>query len=137
VVLLPAWRPLESGLGTPLAVVGNAPPGITGELRAIAKPGDRLFNPQPWGSWFEYALPALPVVLDSRIELFKPDVWDAYQVVIDGRDGWQAQLQQWGVTIVVVAGDDEKAFAARLSGAGWIHAYSDSDGQVFVRADHA
>ncbi len=137
VALLPVWRPLERGLDTPLAVVGNAPPGITGELRTIAQPGDRLFNPQPWGSWFEYALPALPVVLDSRIELFQPDVWDAYQLVASGGDGWQAQLQRWGVTIVVVAGDGDAAFAARLTEAGWRHVYTDSDGQVFLSAGHS
>ncbi len=135
VALLPVWRPLEPGLETPLAFVGEAPPGITGELRAIKRPGDRVFNPQPWGSWFEYALPDLPVVLDSRIELFKPAVWDAYQQVTDGHEGWADQLKDWGVTIVVVAGDHEDAFAKRLTDAGWVPTFKDDDGQVFVAPD--
>ena len=34
--------------------------GITAALRDVAGPGDHLFNPQPWGSWFEFELPDLP-----------------------------------------------------------------------------
>ena len=70
IALLPVWRPLDPDLDAPEGVVGNAPPGITAALRDLARPGDRLFNPQPWGSWFEFALPDLPVAIDSRIELF-------------------------------------------------------------------
>ena len=77
-------------------VVGIAPPGITAALRDLARPGDRLFNPQPWGSWFEFALPDLPVAIDSRIELFPASVWDAYESVVAGGDGWQAQLRRLG-----------------------------------------
>ena len=96
--LLPIWRPVDPGLDAPDGVVGNAPPGITAALRDMARPDDRLFNPQPWGSWFEFALPALPVAIDSRIELFPPDVWDDYEAVVDGGDGWEAQLDAWGVS---------------------------------------
>src|SRR5262245_31639919 len=70
IALLPLWRPTDPGLDAPEGVVGNAPPGITAALRESTQPNDRLFNPQPWGSWFEFALPTLPVALDSRIELF-------------------------------------------------------------------
>ena len=76
VALLPVWRPLDAGLQAPAGVVGNAPPGITTALRDLVGPGDRVFNPQPWGSWFEFALPDLPVAIDSRIEVFPVEVWD-------------------------------------------------------------
>ena len=131
IVLLPVWRPTEPGLETPRGVVGTAPPGITGALRAQAHPGDHVFNPQTWGSWFEFGLPDLPVGIDSRIELFPASVWDAYENVIDGVDGWQAQLAAWNVSFVVVAKPDE-AFAARLSAAGWRPVYSDGDGSLFA-----
>ena len=84
VALLPVWRPIDPGLGAPVGVVGNAPPGITAALRDAIRPGDRVFNPQPWGSWFEFALPTLPVALDSRIELFPVEVWDDYERVVAG-----------------------------------------------------
>jgi hypothetical protein len=135
VALLPFWRPVDAGLQAPAGVVGNAPPGITAVLRDLAGPDDRVFNPQPWGSWFEFALPDLPVAIDSRIEVFPVEVWDAYERVVAGVDGWQDQLDTWGVTIVVAAGDEEDAFSARLTVAGWREQYRDADGAVLVRTD--
>jgi len=134
IVLLPVWRPIDPDLGAPQEVVGNAPPGITAELRKVALPGDRLFNPQPWGSWFEFDLPALPIAIDSRIELFPAAVWDVYQNIVDGGDGWQAQLAEWDPSIVVVAFRDP-GFGTRLASAGWRSVYSDTDGSVFVAPD--
>ena len=114
IALLPVWRPIDAGLQAPAGVVGNAPPGITAALRDVERPGDRLFNPQPWGSWFEFTFPHLPVAIDSRIEVFPVEVWDQYERVVAGVDGWQDQLDDWGVTIVVAAGDGQDAFSARL-----------------------
>jgi hypothetical protein len=134
VALLPVWRPIEPGLDAPAGVVGNAPPGISAALRATAGPNDRLFNPQPWGSWFEFALPDLPVAIDSRIELFPAAMWDTYENIVAGGEGWAGQLDDWGVTIVVVPARDT-AMAERLAAAGWRSAYADSDGSVLVAPD--
>jgi hypothetical protein len=131
IALLPAWRPIDPGLGAPNGVVGHAPPGITAALRDLARPGDRLVNPQPWGSWFEFAVPDVPVAIDSRIEVFPADVWSDYETVTGGRDGWQEVLDRWAVTIVVVPADDD-AFAGRLLEAGWRSVHDDEDGTVFV-----
>ena len=132
-VVLPLWRPVDAGLGAPVGVVGNAPSGITGALRRMLQPGDHLFNPQPWGSWFIFELPAAPVAIDSRIELFPVEVWDDYERIIAGGDGWAEQLDAWKVTVVVAAGKDEDAFVARLEGAGWTSAYTDDDGTILLR----
>jgi len=134
IVLLPAWRPVDPGLDAPVGVVGEAPPGITAALRDLARPRDRLFDPQTWGSWFEFALPGLPVAIDSRIELFPPAVWDAYENVVSGGEGWSGQLRDWGVTIVVVP-HANTAMVARLSAAGWNVVYTDPDGSVLVASD--
>ncbi len=131
VALLPVWRPIDPDLGAPAGVVGQAPPGVTTALRGIAGPGDRVFNPQPWGSWFEFALPGLPVAIDSRIEVFPAAVWDEYETVTAGAEGWQEVLDRWAVTIVVVPATDT-AFAERLRVAGWRAAFEDKDGLVFV-----
>jgi hypothetical protein len=137
VALLPVWRPLDPGLEAPVGVVGNAPPGITGALRDLARPDDRLFNPQPWGSWFEWSMPDLPVAIDSRIELFPVETWEAYEDVVAGSEGWQARLDAWGVTLVVAAGDEGDAFGARLEAAGWRPVYDDEDGTIYRRAEAA
>ena len=93
-------------------------PGSPSALRATAGPSDRLFNPQPWGSWFEFALPDLPVAIDSRIELFPAATWDTYENIVAGGEDWAAQLDDWGVTMIVV-GAKETAMADRLTAAGW------------------
>lgn len=136
IVLIPAWRPVDPALGAPAGVVGNAPPGITAQLRLLAVPGDRLYNPQPWGSWFEFALPALPVAIDSRIEVFPPSVWDDYDAVSGARVDWRSILDRWGVTIVVATTDRDLPLIEQLSAdAGWRQAYADADGRIFVRSD--
>ncbi len=82
---LPVWRPLDPALGAPQGVVGRSRrPGSPPRCATLARPGDRLFNPQPWGSWFEFALPDLPVAIDSRIELFPTSVWDTYDSIVSG-----------------------------------------------------
>ncbi len=134
IALLPIWRPIEPGLDAPAGVVGIAPPGITEALRDKAVPSDRLFNPQAWGSWFEFALPDLPVAIDSRIELFPPATWDRYQNIVAGGDGWAGQLADWGVTMIVVEAR-ETAMADRLAAAGWRSVYTDSEGSVLVAPD--
>jgi hypothetical protein len=132
IALLPVWRPTDPGLGTPAGVVGNAPPGITAALRDGADPGDHVLNPQPWGSWFEFALPDLPVSLDSRIELFPASVWTTEALIRTGGDGWQTALSDWAVRFVVV-GPSEGAFVGRLEGAGWRIVHEDADGKVLER----
>jgi hypothetical protein len=131
IALLPVWRPLDPDLDAPEGVVGNAPPGITSALRDLARPGDRLFNPQPWGSWFEFALRDLPVAIDSRIELFPASVWDTYENIVAGGEAWREQLAGWGASIVVV-GFRDAAMTDRLLADGWQTAYTDEDGWILV-----
>ena len=131
VVLLPIWRASDPVIGAPASVLTDAPSGLTAALRATARPRDRLFNPQPWGSWFEFAIPDLPVAIDSRIELFPVATWDDYDSVASGRDGWQAVLERWNITIALVSASDE-ALAERLAALGWRQSYEDRYGQIFV-----
>jgi hypothetical protein len=136
IALLPFWRPLDPGLGAPVGVVGVAPSGITAALRMTATDQDRLFNPQPWGSWFEFAQPSVPVAIDSRIEVFPARVWDDYATVSSAGPGWATILDGWGVTMIVATPSQDAALVAALSGdRGWRRAYADADGLLFVRSD--
>ncbi len=135
VALLPIWRPTEAGLDAPQGVVGDAPPGITGALRQLVEPGDRIYQPQPWGSWFELAVPEATVVLDSRFELFPSDVWADYEAVAAGRADWPSILDRWGVTIVVATKEQAGGFLEQIrADVGWRSAHADADGEVFVRS---
>ena len=101
-------------------------------LRDLADPGAHVLDPQTWGSWFEYALPQLEMAVDSRIEMFRPDVWQTYESIVAGQDGWERQMAEWGVMHVVVEAD-ATAFRDRLVRAGWEVAYEDPDGALLVR----
>jgi hypothetical protein len=131
IVLLPIWHATDPVTGGPTGALTDAPSGVTEAIRAAQRGGDRLYNPQPWGSWFEFAIADVPVAIDSRIELFPVETWDDYETVASGRDGWQAVLERWQVTLAVVpAGDD--AFAARLVAAGWRPEYEGKDGRLLT-----
>ena len=133
VIVLPVNREVVPGAGVPADLVAPAPAGVTATIRDLAAPGDKVFNPQTWGSWFEYALPHVLVAVDSRVEMFRPQVWDTYERIIAGGDGWQRALSMWGVTHVVVEAEDEQ-FRDRLTEAGWRIVYSDADGVVLIRS---
>lgn len=134
IALLPMWRSTDPALGAPAGVLANAPPGITAAVRGVARPGDRLLNPQVWGSWFEFALPDLPVAIDSRIELFPPGVWDDYDVIRSGGVRWIDRLNAWDPTVAVVPAREE-GLLDRLTGIGWRVAFSDGDGSVLLAPD--
>ena len=132
IVLLPFWRPIDPGTGAPVGVVSNAPSGITAALRDVIRPGAHVFNPQVWGSWFEYAVPDALVAIDSRIDVFSPEVWDQYATVVAGRTGWQQVLDGWAVTTFVAEGDWTDTVDV-LVGEGWSVRYADADGTVLTR----
>ena len=48
---------------------------------SVLRPGDRIFNPELWGSWLEFRFPRTPVFDDSRIEVFSARVWNQYDQV--------------------------------------------------------
>ena len=132
----PAWRATDFGSGTPQGAVTGAPSGVTAALRDIALPGDRLWNPQPWGSWFEFALPGLAVAVDSRIEIIPEGIWTDFDAVRGVRSGWEAILDRHGVTIVVTAnGADSLLAGALATDPGWRQVRSDADGTIWVRAN--
>lgn len=132
IALLPIWRPVDPGTGVPIGTLTHAPSGVTAALRVVAGAGDHLFARQTWGSWFEFDRPDLLVAVDSRIELFPADVWDGYDRVVTGRDGWAAQLDAWGVDVVAM-GPEERAMRDRLVAAGWVLRYDGADGFVLAR----
>jgi hypothetical protein len=125
-VLAPWWR--GSSYDRFLAA---APPGLTDAARALPA-GTRVLVHQPWGSWFEYELPELPVFVDSRIEIVPKDIWHDYgQVGFAGAD-WKDVLDRWDVQAIVAASDWDLLEDLK-DDPDWRVAYSDEDGYLFVR----
>ena len=129
VVALPWWRPADPLTGR-AGLLSYAPSGLAIALRDQVKPGDRVFVPQTWGSWFEWAVPDATYFVDSRIELFPAGVWRDYGAVSGGGTDADQVLGRHGVTIVVVEPDSPLQDRLRATG-GWVQLYEDADGSIF------
>jgi hypothetical protein len=132
IALLPLWRPIEPRTGVPAAVLTDAPPGITDALRSAVVDGDRVFNPQRWGSWIEYAVPNALVAIDSRVEFFPPGAWRQYDAVGAGGHGWADWLDASDVRFVVTM-PTQRELADRLIAEGWRVHYEGGDGVILTR----
>jgi hypothetical protein len=137
VALLPAVRPLGPA-GVPVGTLSFAPQGIAAALRSIAGSNTRPGNlfawvPQTWGSWLEFAAPDVRYAVDSRIELFPPDVWTDAATISTASDQWQAALNRRVVTIVVVAADEPQLESGLSAWPAWERFYQDSDGSIWIR----
>jgi len=129
VVLAPWWR----GASYENFLVA-APPGLTQAASTNLAPGTRTLVHQPWGSWFEFALPDLPVFVDSRIEIIPKNVWHDYgEVGFAGAD-WKDVLDRWGVQAIVASSDWDLLPDLEAPDSGWRLVYQDDDGALFVRS---
>ncbi len=135
VALLPTWRGGDARYGPP-GLLTDAPHGITDALLATARPTDRIWNAQRWGSWLELAVPGTPVAVDSRIELIPTDAWDDHLALSRGAPDWAAILDRRGVTIVIASAEEQKALIPLLrASSAWRLVVEEEAGAVFVRAD--
>ena len=136
IALIPAWRPVDSGLNAPSGLLGQAPSGVTAALRGLAARTDRIWNPQVWGSWFEFAVPEPSYAFDARIEVIPPEAWADGDVVASAGAGWPAILDRADATIVITEGDATSPLAQALAeDSDWRLAHADDTGTIWVRAD--
>jgi hypothetical protein len=128
------WSLVGRPVDSPGPHVSDAPAGITRQLERLLTPGDRMFNAQIWGSWFELVLPRNKVFVDSRIELYPDSVWNQYYWVSAGRQGWQSILDRWNVRAVVVSPGQQEALIPLIRrDASWRVVFEDDDGLIFLR----
>jgi hypothetical protein len=126
VAALPWWRPADPLTGR-AGLLTYAPSGLAAALRGHVQPGTRVFVPQTWGSWFEWAVPDARYFVDARFELCPADVWaDLDRITAGGTPAAEA-LDRRGVEVVVLP-----AGGAAPAGA-WTAVYSDVDGSILVR----
>ena len=122
VALLPWWRDDAS-------LLRDAPTGLSDAVRSGFPAGSRLVTPQRWASWFELSAPPMPVMVDSRIELFSDAVWDDFLAIQRGDDGTLDLLATYGVEIVVVD-RTQGELRSTLEAAGWRVVAEDPEGAV-------
>jgi hypothetical protein len=133
VVLLPTWRG-GTGPAGPTGLLTDAPAGITAALVGRVSPADRIWNAQRWGSWLEFALPGVPIAVDSRIEVIPTAAWDDHIALSGGSADWQAILDRWKVSVVVASREEQAGLLPLIQASpAWTLVYQDADGLVFVR----
>jgi hypothetical protein len=130
----PALRAGDSFTG-PAGLLREAPAGLPRALSRSAGPSDRAVVPQPWASWFEWAAPGVPVMVDSRVEVVPASSWEAYATIAAGGPAALGTLRGVSASVVVVdrAAQSTLELALRSPGSGWRLAYEDADGVVFAR----
>lgn len=140
IVLLPWFRPpFASDANSPQTTDGllaHSPNRFSTRVADLAPPGTRLFVGQLWSSWFEFALPEDPIFVDSRIEFFPTRLWEEYDVVSAGRDGWQGILDRREVDVLVLSRVQQSGLVERLERDGdpaWRTVYEDANGLLLVR----
>jgi hypothetical protein len=135
VSVLPWWRDRSPVASSP-GLTSDAPLGETSAMRGLLRPGDRIFNAETWGSWFELQFPRNPTFVDSRIEVFPAPVWSDYIAVSAGLQGWQAVLDRWRISVIAAdRGEQAGLLSVIRRDPGWRLVHSDRRGFVFVRTD--
>ena len=125
VAALPWWRPADPLTGR-AGLLSYAPSGLAAKVAELAGTGARVVVPQTWGSWFEWAAPKQAYFIDSRFELFPPDVW-ADHAALQGLDAGEV-LDRWAADVVGVAVG--RVPTTRSVASAW----TDTDGTILVRA---
>jgi hypothetical protein len=135
--LLPILRPTGAA-GVPVLTLTEAPQGIAAKLEKLVKGGGlpraaRVWAPQTWGSFLEWAAPDIKVALDSRIELFPPPVLADADEIAGASTGWLSTLAVRKVDALVVRSGPNGARQLRdLQGpVSWQKVYEDDDGSIW------
>jgi hypothetical protein len=110
-----------------------APQSQISALARTLPAGSRLFVSQPSASWVEFALPSMPVFVDSRIELFSEPVWDDYFSVVHGEVGYDEILDRWGIDAVLTDIHTERLRDILLRDPQWALLLRDEQAAVFIR----
>lgn len=135
VALLPVWRP-AGAMGLPAGTLSYAPQSLAARLDDPSVVRDvtrdiRVWNPQVWGSWLEFAAPErYKFALDSRIELFPKAVWDDADAIAAGS---LDRLTQRGVTVVITDHQADGRLEAALRDSGqWVAVFHGCEGSIWL-----
>lgn len=110
----------------------DAPKGLSSALDRLPS-GSTVIVHQPWASWVEYANEHL-VFVDSRVELFPPEIWNDYDSLAFARADWATALARWAPDAIVADARTWDLIPFLREDPGWRVAAEDDDFVLFVRA---
>jgi hypothetical protein len=93
-----------------------------------------IFNDMSFGSYLIWAAPGYRTFVDTRIELFPPEIWKDYFYVSSALPGWEDLLDRYGIKTLMISpeGQAELAAAAEAS-PEWRRVHRDQAATIFVK----
>lgn len=101
-------------------------------IKAHDLPG-RIFNSYNWGAYLLWELPAQPVFIDGRTDLYNDEIIAEWLKIVRAEPGWQTAMDAWGVQTVLV--EPSLPLAGQLTAEGWREVYRDSVSVVIIRQE--
>jgi hypothetical protein len=133
VLALPFWRSGADPIGGGPRILEPVPQLAADAVNSALPAGSRVVIWQPWASWFELVAPEMPVFVDSRVEVFPDGTWDDYLALIQGRSGWEAQLDAHRVDAIILPTSERLLGPLLRSSDSWTQLHRDLLSVVYVR----
>lgn len=108
----------------------GSPVGAVNWIRS-QQPEGRLFNSYNWGGYLIWQLPEYPVFVDGRTDLYGDEVIGEWIRIVQAGEGWQDELDRWGVNLVLI--EPDRPLVKALDEAGWKLLYLDEMSVLYGR----
>lgn len=134
-ITLPMFKPLLPFTEEKAGLVGyETPIEATRYMMEHRLPG-RVFHGMAFGSYLIWAAqPDYPVFVDSRIELYPPQVWNEYVQIGNGEEGWDVKLSAYGVNTLMLEPKNQAGLIRSAESSGeWLRVYSHPAVVILVR----
>lgn len=90
-----------------------------------------IFNHYDWGGYLIWKLPATPVFIDGRADVYGESVFDDFAAIYQLKPAWLETLERWRVKSVIVPANSPLATALR-SVPGWFVTYQDNQATILA-----
>lgn len=99
-----------------------------------ARPPGHLFHTLSFGSYLDWAASTqYPVFVDSRLELYPPDVWQDYIAISNSLPDWEARLARYDVQTLMLSPAEHGPLIVTARAAGWQETYADAAAVILTR----
>ena len=96
------------------------------------QPEGRLFNSYNWGGYLLWSSPDYPVFVDGRTDLYNDEIVNQWLKVVRVEDGWQDNLNEYGVNLVLIESQSMLDRTLMLS-SDWVAIYRDKISVLYER----
>src|SRR5882724_1443138 len=109
----------------------NVPVKAVAYLKENHVTGNTFTDPNIWGDYLIWALPANPVYIDGRIDMYPQGFIKEYRDITLGLSDWRGPFDRYGVRVVIVRRTSPLSW--KLKEAHWQQLFEDDMAIVFAR----